>query len=216
MTDLIINWLDQAKLNWKTALAKKNFAVMFVANFGICFILYMMVTRFLYYNRVRPGTELNDPVLALFKPMDLSWPIFILLYSSIILFLVHMLARPQTFIPAVRAFLFLFVIRAVFIYLVPLNPPAGLILLKDPFIDNVIGFKNQVLNDLFFSGHIADLSFFIFCCTSKKLRYYLVPATIAVAIMLLIQRAHYTADVLTSPMAAYFCYSVFVRDNVVD
>ena len=190
--------------------------MLFLANFAICFVLYMMVTRFLYYNRVRPGVLLNDPVLALFRPMDLSIPIFFFLYSSIILFLVHILARPQTFVHAVRAFLFLFAIRAVFIYLVPLAPPQGLILLNDPFIDNVIGFKNQVLNDLFFSGHVSDLSFFIFCCTNKKIRNYLILSTITVAIMLLIQRAHYTADVLTSPMAAYFCYSMFVRDNVVD
>ena len=190
--------------------------MLFLANFAICFVLYMMVTRFLYYNRVRPGVLLNDPVLALFRPMDLSIPIFFFLYSSIILFLVHILARPQTFVHAVRAFLFLFAIRAVFIYLVPLAPPQGLILLNDPFIDNVIGFKNQVLNDLFFSGLVSDLSFFIFCCTNKKIRNYLILSTITVAIMLLIQRAHYTADVLTSPMAAYFCYSMFVRDNVVD
>jgi hypothetical protein len=216
MVTFITDWIGNCKLNWKAALAKKNFARLFVANFGVCFVLYMMVTRFLYYNRVRPGAELNDPVLALFSPMDLSIPIFLLLYSSVLVFLLHMIARPQTFVHTVRAFLFLFAIRAVFIYLVPLAPPAGLILLKDPFIDNVIGFKNQVLNDLFFSGHIADLSFFIFCCTNKKMQYYLILSTLAVAIMLLIQRAHYTADVFTSPMAAYFCYSVFVKDNVVD
>ena len=213
---MIDNWLTHFKTNWNAALAKKNFGSMYAANFVACFVLYMMVTRFLFYNRVRPGVTLNDPVLALFAPVDLSAPIFILLYSSIILFLIHMLARPQTFVYAVRAFLYLFAIRAVFIYLMPLAPPQGLVLLKDPFIDNVVGFRNEVLNDLFFSGHVSDLAFFIFCCTNKKLKGYLIVSTLAVAIMLLIQRAHYTADVLTSPMAAYFCYAVFVRDNVVD
>ena len=213
---MISNWFNHLMQNWRTALEKKNFLQLFVANFVVCFVLYMMVTRFLFYNRVRPGCELNDPLLAMFRPLDLSWPIFILLYSSIVLFLAHALSRPQSFVPMLRAFLYLFVLRALFIYLVPLAPPAGLILLKDPFIDNVLGFKNQVLNDLFFSGHMADLSFFIFCCTSKKLKYYLIPAAITVGIMLLIQRAHYTADVLTSPMAAYFCYAIFVKDNLVD
>jgi hypothetical protein len=213
---MISNWINLCKTNWQAALIKKNFALLFAANLLVCFVLYMMVTRFLYYNRVRPGAVLNDPVLALFRPMDLSIPIFFFLYSAIAVFILHMIARPQTFIHAVRAFLFLFAVRAVFIYLVPLAPPAGLVLLNDPFIDNVIGFKNQVLNDLFFSGHVSDLSFFIFCCTNKRIRAYIVFSTVAVAIMLLIQRAHYTADVLTSPMAAYFCYAIFVRDNVID
>lgn len=213
---MINNWLITFKTNWNTALADKKFALMYAANLAICFALYMMVTRFIFYNRLRSGAVLNDPVLAMFAPVDLSWPIFILLYSSVFFFLVHISARPQTFVYAVRAFLFLFAIRAVFIYLVPLAPPAGLVILKDPFIDNVIGFRSEVVNDLFFSGHVADLSFFIFCCTNKKLKAWLVLSTVAVGIMLVIQRAHYTADVLTSPMAAYACYSLFVRDNEVD
>ena len=168
--DLINNWLITFNTNWNAALAKKGFGLQYAANLAVCFVLYMMVTRFLFYNRVRPGVELNVPVLALFAPVDLSIPIFIFLYSSVVIIVLHFLARPQTFMFGIRAFLYLFVLRAVFIYLVPLAPPSGLVLLKDPFIDNVIGFRNQVLNDLFFSGHIADLSFFAFCCTNKKLK----------------------------------------------
>jgi len=216
MTAIISNWTALCRQNWRAALVKKNFVLLFMANFAVCFVLYMMITGFLYYNRVRPGAVLNDPLLALFSPVDLSIPIFLLLYSSIILFIFHISARPQTFVYAVRAFLILFAVRAVFIYLVPLAPPKGLVLLNDPFVDRVIGFKNEVLNDLFFSGHVADLSFFIFCCTNKKLRSYLILSTIAVGVMLLIQRAHYTADVLISPMAAYMCYSAFVKNHVVD
>lgn len=217
MVTIFNGWITLCRLNWNAAFAqRKNFGLLFALNFAVCFALYMLITRFVYYNRLRSGVILHDPIMALFTPMDLSRPIFFFLYSGILLFLYHVIPRAQTFVPAVRAFLLLFAVRAAFIYLVPLAPPADLVVLRDPFVDNIIGFKNEVINDLFFSGHVADLSFFVFCCTDKKIRNYLILSAVAVGIMLLIQRAHYTADVLAAPVFSFFCYTVFVKPYVVD
>jgi len=171
----------------------------------------MKLTYLVFDNRLRPGVNLTDPILPHLKAMDLSIPIFFFLYGGIFSFLYYIIPRPQTFVPAVRAFLLLFAIRTAFIYLVPLAPPIDLVPLRDPFVDNVIGFKSEVVNDLFFSGHVADLAFFTFCCKNRMIRNFLAVSVVAVAVMVLFQRVHYTADVLAAPVFSYFCYSVFVK-----
>ena len=197
-------------------MAEKNFGIRYFVNFIIGFFLYICLARLLFYNRLNDGAVLNDPLLARFNPHNFSVSLFILTYTGVLAFIVYISGLPRLFIPASRAFLLLFVLRVCFILLIPLKPPSDIIFLNDPFVDRVIGFKAQVWNDLFFSGHVADLFFFAFCTSHKILKFFFLAAAILVSAMLVGQKVHYTADVLAAPVFAYACYSLFVKKHVTD
>ncbi len=95
--------------------------------------------------------------------------------------------------------------------LIPLLPAPDMIDLQDPFTDNVIGFKGQVRNDLFFSGHVADLAFFSICCFNKNIRRFLIVITVLAAIMLVWQKVHYMADVIAAPIFSFVVYVLVVQ-----
>jgi hypothetical protein len=207
------SWLDLTKTNWNIALAEKNFGLRFTVNLLGCFALYMILVRILIAHRFYPGAVINDPVFIHFRSSNLSGPIFLFTYASIFSFLYYIIPKPAFFYYAVRGFLALFALRVIFIFLMPLQPSPDVISLVDPFTDKVIGFHGEVLNDLFFSGHVADCCFFVFCCHNKTIRYFLIFFALATGIMLICQKVHYTTDVLAAPFFAYGCYVLFVKPH---
>lgn len=209
-----MTWYNIFKANWRDALNEKNFSLKYVINFVICFSLYMLMVRFLVWNRFRPGVILNDPIQQLFFPRDFSFVVFSLTYFCAISFIVYIAARPRDFYYASRAFTLVFLLRGVFIYTVPLLPPIDTIPLHDSFLDFLVGEKNDILNDLFYSGHMADLCIFIFCCRVKFLKYFYITAAFVVGTLLVWQHVHYTADVLASPFFAYVCYALLTKDQM--
>lgn len=174
----------------------------------------MLLVQFLVWNRLRPGVVLDDPIQHLFEPYDFSFPTFFLTYLCIILFLGYLASRPRDFYYGVRAFTAVFVVRAAFIYLVPLTPPTHAIVLKDPFLDSLIWGNIVITNDLFFSGHVADICIFIFLCRNDSLRYFMMVCAVVVGLMLVWQHVHYTADVIASPFFAYVCYILFAKEYI--
>jgi hypothetical protein len=98
--------------------------------------------------------------------------------------------------------------------LIPLAAPLGQIVLVDPFLDCFVpGSSSELTNDLFFSGHVSDLSFFIFCSPEKWLKYWLTGTACIVGFLLIWQRVHYSADVFAAPFFAYWGYVVFVKNR---
>jgi hypothetical protein len=206
------NWTTLVKINWtRSRAAEKNFGLYFALNLAVCFAIYMVLTQILIAHRTHEGIVVYDPVFTLYKPIDLSPAIFLCTYSGIFTIIFYLIPRPVVFMHALRGFVVLFALRLTFILLLPLHPAPDIITLKDPFTDNVIGFKGEVLNDLFFSGHIADLAFFVFCCQTRPLKFFLIGLTTLSSIMLVWQKVHYTADVLAAPFFAYACYMMFVK-----
>jgi hypothetical protein len=210
----MIAWYDTFKINWRDALSEKYFSVKYILNFAVCFSLYMLIVQFLVWNRYRPGVILHDPIQQFFTPIDFSFWIFSITYFCAVSFILYIAARPRDFYYGGRAFTLIFVMRAVFIYTLPLLPPTDTIPLHDSFMDFLVGPKNDILNDLFYSGHIADLSFFVLCCKNKSLKYFYIFSAIVVAVMLVWQHVHYTADVIASPFFAYVFYAVLAKDKV--
>lgn len=210
------SWYLTFRNNWSVALQEKYFALRFAANAIVCASLYMMMVHFLAWNRLTPGAILNDPIQRFFVPRDFSTIIFSITYSCAILFILYIIARPRDFYYVARAFLVVFLLRGVFIVLIPLIPPTDTIILHDPFLDFLVGENKDILNDLFYSGHMADLCIFFLCCRSLWLKSFTVLSAIAVAIMLVWQHVHYTVDVIGAPFFAYICYAVFVKGKLQD
>jgi hypothetical protein len=164
-------------------------------------------------NRFREGVILCDPIQQLFKPMNFSLPIFLITYSCIVSYIIYIIPRPRDFYVTTRAFLVVFLLRYSFIYLVPLAPPKDMIALNDPVLDWIVGHNHEIFNDLFFSGHVADICIFFFCCRSVTLRAYYLGCIICVAVLLVWQHVHYTADVCGAPFFAFASYFVFARQR---
>ncbi|MCB9047756.1 MAG: hypothetical protein H6550_16595, partial [Chitinophagales bacterium] len=80
--------------------------------------------------------------------------------------------------------------------LIALEPPAGIIVLRDLFLENTVYPHDAPLTkDLFFSGHVASIWIYFLCAQRKFLKVYFVAATLCMAFMLLSMRVHYSYDV---------------------
>ncbi len=207
-------WYGLFIKNWSDALNEKYYVIKFFANLIFCYALYIYVTHLLVRNRFREGVVLSDPIQEFFTPVDFSLPIFVLTYVCIAAFIIYVVPRPRDFYFAARAFLVVFLLRFSFILLIPLSPPDTMIVLNDPVLDWIVGNNNSIYNDLFFSGHVADVCIFIFCCRYNPLKYFMIVSAILVAVMLVWQQVHYTADVLGAPFFAYVSYAVFAKKGL--
>ncbi len=157
----------------------------------------------------RNGVVLPDPVLVLFKPVDLTWLTFILIYASLIIAVATLIKDPRNLIFALQVYAAMVIARIIAMYLLPLNPPAQMIPLNDPFVE-FFGTGKLLTKDLFFSGHTATL-FILFLVSQKKyLSYMFLFFTIIVGAAVLLQHVHYSIDVFAAPFFAYTAYRTVI------
>jgi len=165
------------------------------------FISFMLPPFFNLIQK-RDGTELNDLVLNAIHPHNVSWAIFSVIWGLGFYALYRGMEKPTIYITYLWTFIFITILRALAISLVPLNPPAGLIVLTDPLTAVFYG-RSTITKDLFFSGHTSIL-FLAFLCLERKLDKALaLISTIIVACLLLVQHVHYTIDIIAAPIIIY-------------
>jgi PAP2 superfamily C-terminal len=156
----------------------------------------------------RQGRILSDPVLQALPPIDFSLPIFALIHPSIIFTAIHVMRYPVRFLLGMQACLIILLMRTLSIYLVPLEPPPGIILLEDPFLSVVFGSaQNVAVKDLFFSGHVATLCILYYVSRNRYWKNYLIGATVLVSVLIAWQHVHYTLDIVTAPVFAFLCWN---------
>lgn len=174
----------------------------------LAFIL-ISLTNFLNFVQERPGVVFTDPVLSLFNPVDLTWLTFGLIYISLVTAIISFSLQPVKLVFAFQLYVLMVTVRIIGMYLLPLEPPATLIVLNDPFV--LFGTGQTLTKDLFFSGHTATL-FILFLVEEKKiLRSVFLICTVVVAITVLIQHVHYTIDVFAAVFFTYTCYVVLKK-----
>jgi len=186
--------------------------------FGFSFVagaaLMIASARFLTYNAQRPGVVLNDLVMQLLPLRDFSNWIFILEYLCVIVIVFYLADKPAAFVRGVWSVAALFWLRIVTIVLIPLSPPAEMIFLVDPFTTLFFGEGHQVVNDLFFSGHISLLALFFFMADSRYIRIFLALVTMVIGLMLVAQRVHYTMDVIMAPLFSLLVYKLVFEGRI--
>jgi hypothetical protein len=155
---------------------------------------------------LRHGRVLADPILENLSPRDFSAFIFGLLHTGIIITALRLLSNPIKLVKGMQACLILLLMRTISIYLVPLEPPPGMIMLEDPFLTWVFGSATHVaVKDLFFSGHIATMFVLIYYSETGYWRTYITAATMVVAVLIAWQHVHYSIDLIAAPIFGFFC-----------
>lgn len=184
----------------------KKFLVFVLISLAITAITLSCFVNFIGWLEHRPGIDLYDPLLALFRPIDLSIPIFIAIYAQIILYAVLSI-RKQYMLPIfLISYTIMLLVRMGTLYLLPLNAPIGLIPLSDPIAYGYAG--KPLTKDLFFSGHTATSLIMFLSLRNKKYKFVFLFLTIFIGIGVLLQQVHYTLDVYAAPFFGYCAYKL--------
>jgi len=181
---------------WKLHLSEKTFRWKLLIVPGL-FLIYSAITQHLgNYIETRKGVQLEDKFLQLFPSYDFSTPIFFLLYASLFALIVTHLHRPKVIMRLIEMHFLVAVVRQICIMALALEPPAGIIVLRDVFLENTVYPHNSPLTkDLFFSGHVASIWIYFLCAQHKFMKTWMFLATFIMSFMVLSMRIHYTYDV---------------------
>ena len=197
---------------WKSLTRNKRYLGIWTVSLLTTLIVLFLVGLFLCFNESRTdGTLLNDFVLNTIEPKDVSTILFPITWVSILGGLPILLRTPERSMRVFWGISAMAIIRCIAMYLVPLEPPIGIIPLRDPFVEGAF-YDNQILvKDLFFSGHTSNMVILTLIMDIKLLRIILAFATVIVGYLLLVQHVHYTIDVLAAPFFAYLAYKIGVK-----
>jgi len=187
---------------WRRALKSREFRDQFLVTLAALAVTLVLLSAFLNFIGARMGPVVDDPVLALIPGANLLWITFTLIYAGFLIGVVSLALSPFSLLLALRALVVLLFLHALCLWLLPLDPPAGAVSLVDPFI-RAPGFPRVPVRDLFFSWHIGLLSILAFTSHWRDLKIVFASLTVAVSVLMLIQHAHYTIDLVAAPCFAY-------------
>ena len=159
----------------------------------------------------KPGMRIHDLVLNAFASRDHSWIIFGLIYLSLVITLQGIYRKPEMVLLGLKCYLLLTLLRMVSMYVLTLEAPEGIIPLHDPLVDVIAYGGNTFNKDLFFSGHVATLALFVGLEQRPMFKAILMMNTILVAGLILLQRVHYTMDVLAALFITYLSVRIAKR-----
>ncbi len=180
---------------------------------GLLLVLSRM-TNFLNQIELRPGALLADPVLQAIAPKDLTWLAFGLIYGGLVFAIFHLLRHPERLILGMQGYTIMLLLRAIAMSVLPLDPPPGIIVLKDPFVEFFGNSSAPLTRDLFFSGHTSTMFLLYLASVNPKIRYLFLVSTLGIAACVLIQHVHYTVDVVAAPFFAYGAMRMAGKFNV--
>jgi PAP2 superfamily C-terminal len=193
------------KQRWSIAFANKLFKQKFLTALILLISILIFLPYFFQYVEKRNGIVLNDFILNTIQPKDVSLIVFIIIWAVSILMIIRAIINPTIFIVLLTSFTLLTISRITSIYFVALNPPVGLIVLKDPLSNFFYG-ATFITKDLFYSGHTATM-FLMFLCLEKKTdKWIALLASFFVGALVLIQHVHYSIDVLCAPFFSCIIY----------
>ena len=194
---------------WALALARPAFRrcwlLLLVLLFGV---LVPVVPGFFHYIQQRPGAVAFDPLLGLLPRHDVAWPIFALMYGGVLVAVGWLTRHPHLFLRGLWGYFILLLLRMAAIWLVPLAPPLDILAMPDPFLALVFhtDASEAITKDLFFSGHTSTVALLALAVRGRWWRSALALAALGIAVLVLVQRVHYSYDVLAAPFFAWLAY----------
>ena len=194
---------------WAEAWQDKVFRTKLITGLCMFFMLVFFLPSFFAMIEKREGAVLDDWLLHNIPAQDLSVPIFIFIWSTSLLVIIRGIQQPVFFLTIILSLVLLLLVRMATIYFVVLDPPEGLIKLRDPLTSLTYGGRGIfITKDLFFSGHTSNLFMFYLCLQKKRDKLFALLTTIAVAILVLVQHVHYSMDVVAAFIITYFVVKI--------
>ena len=191
--------------SWGEAWQNKRFRTIIIPTVILFIALLFFLPTFFASIEKREGIILNDWVLQIIPAQDFSLVIFIIIWSACLLVIIRSIQQPAIFLRVIISLVLLILIRIVTIYFVALDPPEGLIKLKDPLTSLTYGGRGIFMTkDLFFSGHTSNLFMFYLCLQKRGDKLFALLGTIIVAILVLVQHVHYSVDVIGAFVITFF------------
>lgn len=156
----------------------------------------------------RDGIVMNDWLLQIIPARDFSAVIFIIIWSACLLVIIRSIQQPEVFLTIIVSLVLLITFRMITIYFIALDPPDGLIKLKDPLTSLTYGGRGIFMTkDLFFSGHTSNLFMFYLCLQKRGDKLFALLGAIIVAVLVLVQHVHYSIDVIAAFIITFFLVS---------
>jgi hypothetical protein len=199
-------------ISWSEAWQDKQFQWRLICALAIFAFFPWKAEDYFQWIQLREGLTFDDPLLDLIPSANVSYPIFGIIYCSVIFLIIRLLATPYRFLWFAWAFNIETILRFLSIYFVALNPPLGLVDLHDPIAAIFIyGENTAITKDLFFSGHTATMVLVCHFLVDKRERNIAILFSILLVGLLLIQHVHYTLDILFAPLATWVAIWVAKR-----
>ena len=183
-------------------------AVVWSSTVGALILVASLMPSFFQFIEGRPGSIPMDPLIEHLGPLDLSVPVFVVLYGAILSAVVLLAKRPALLRRALQAYLILLVMRMATMVTFTLEPPADLIDLIDPVTQLFYPEDRPFRKDLFFSGHTATLALLAFAVPGRRVRMVLWTATAFVGAAVILQHVHRTVDVVFAPLFAWLAWRI--------
>lgn len=204
---------DLCRMSWNEAWSLRWFRTSLLATLIVLFTVLQVIIRVMDYMETQPGTVLDDPILDLLPPTDMTWPLTFLIYTNLFLLLWGNWKHPQDLLISLQAYSLMILARTVTLFTFPLEAPEGIIPLADPLVQWKSEYSIVHTKDLFFSGHTATVFLCFLTTVNSKLRIWFLIATFLVGFFVLLQHVHYTIDVVAAPFASYMCYKMVLITN---
>ncbi len=191
--------------SWADAWHTKSFRIKLVTGLILFIGLLLFLPSFFAFIEKREGVELNDLLLQYIPARDFSVLIFIIIWSVFLLVIIRSVHDPSLFLVIILSLVALLILRITTIYFFELNPPKGLIVLRDPLTSLTYGGRGIfITKDLFFSGHTSNLLMVYLCLQKKRDKIFVLLATVTVGILVLVQHVHYSMDVIGAILITFF------------
>ena len=195
------------QISWLEAWQHKRFRYKTIIALLLVAIILILLPTFFAFIEKREGMVLQDFVLDAIPAMDVSIPTFAIIWSVVLLVFYRIYQNPRLFLVVAYGFILMCVLRVLTISLLPLHPPPGLIVLKDPIANIAYGGNGIfITKDLFYSGHPGNMFLFFLCLEHKWDKIIALTASFLVGILVMVQHIHYSFDVFAAFLFTYFIY----------
>ena len=194
-------------ISWSDALQEPRFRNKTIIALLLVTIILILLPTFFAFIEKREGMVLQDFVLDAIPAIDVSIPTFVVIWSMVLLVFYRIYQNPRLFLVIAYGFILMCILRVLTISLLPLNPPVGIIALKDPIANIAYGGNGIfITKDLFYSGHTGNMFLFFLCLQRKWDKIIALAASFIVGILVLVQHIHYSIDVFAAFIFTYFIY----------
>jgi membrane-associated phospholipid phosphatase len=194
-------------ISWSDAWQEPRFRNKTIIALLLVTIILIMLPTFFAFIEKREGMVLQDFVLDAIPAIDVSIPTFVVIWSVVLLVFYRIYQNPRLFLVIAYGFILMCILRVLTISLLPLNPPVGIIALKDPIANIAYGGNGIfITKDLFYSGHTGNMFLFFLCLQRKWDKIIALAASFIVGILVLVQHIHYSIDVFAAFIFTYFIY----------